>query len=149
MLVPTISLFCISILYTPPFSDTIKLKSKVTFTLDSLEIQPLPEVIGYKFGNVSLVIRVDTASIDRESGQMHLSGRVLDEELNIGISSCTIAIGSLTTERGIMKFTPHLQVLTDEEGRFSLIIPIVRNDVLLLSWTGEVYRIYRIGTLIR
>lgn len=149
MLIPSITLFCISILCTAPFGDMMKMQHEVSFTFDSLELQPFPEVAGFKFGSTPIVVRIDTAVINQESRHLHIHGQVIDEEFNMGISSCTVAIGSLTTERGITTFTSRLQILTDEEGKFSLTISIVRNDVLLLSWTGEVYRIYRIGMLIR
>ncbi len=123
--------------------------NETSFHLDSLEVQPLPEIAGLVFGNSTLYVRTDTATIDSASQQVHIVGRVVIEQDQEGISSCTIALGSLKTRQKVLKFSPRFQILTDKEGRFSITVRIVHGDVLLLSWTGELYRIYRIGNLVR
>lgn len=144
-----IGLLLLSSLQAAAPGDTASVRSECSFDLDSLETQPLPKIEGLSFGNTTLDLRTDAATFDSNSRTVHIIGRVIIRQDQEGVTSCTIALGSLKLQREILKFSPRFQILTDHEGRFSLDVRIACGDVLLLTWTGEIYRMYRIGNLIR
>jgi hypothetical protein len=130
-------------------SDTAVLRNEISFHLDSLEVLPLPEIEGLNFGNTILDLHTDTATFDPGSRKIRIVGRVFIRQDQEGISTCTIALGSLKSRQGTLKFSPRFQILTDKEGRFSLTVSVEPGDVLIVSWTGELYRLYRVGNLVR
>ncbi len=144
-----IGLFLVSSLHAIACCDTVPSGNEISFTLDSLEIQPLPEIYGLDFGNTTLDLHTEASTFDPSTRKVHISGRVVIKQDQEGISSCTIALGSLKMERGVLRFSPRLKILTDKEGRFLLGVRIRSDDVLLLGWTGELYRLYRIGGLVQ